>query len=146
MKYLAIGVLLLLAACKPAPTQSPEIPGDVDAAIHELFDPIGQYDCFRSIAWRESRYSPSAVGGGQYLGLFQIRGQAECGPTSLPTRAGLLTRLTRVTTLSLPVPCLMSAVFLLGEGANGYSWLNSDSSCLFCNSVLLAEQGISGEV
>ena len=73
MKYFLIALLLLLAACRPAPTQSPEIPGDVDAAIHELFDPIGQYDCCRSIAWRESRYSPTAVGGGQYLGLFQIR-------------------------------------------------------------------------
>ena len=71
---LAIG-LLALAGCRPSPVNAPtaEPSPEVDAAIHELFDPIGQYDCFRSIAWRESRYSPTAVGGGQYLGLFQIR-------------------------------------------------------------------------
>ena len=68
-----VGAAVVLAACHPdSITDAPPLP-EVEAIIHEAFDPLGEGDKAVRVAACESGLNPNALSpGGTYGGLFQL--------------------------------------------------------------------------
>ncbi len=70
---LVIAAGILLAACGPDVVTAPAVPGENEAIIREVFDPLGEGEKAVRVASCESGLNHNArSGSGLYLGLFQL--------------------------------------------------------------------------